>query len=369
MTLYSLLLLFLLSGCSFLPFESQTIPHFSSRVDPALAPSYQEKVGVLHVHSTYSDGSGSVEEITRVAQAQGLDFVILTDHNTLEGRRRGKAGWHGKTLLLIDEEISTAAGHCLALGLPEEAKSRESAAWTVQEVRRQGGLAFIAHPFWRKKPWDEPEIGGITGLEIYNGVEDVSDENPLLLALSTLFLGSEPTLGWWLDRPDQELVLWDRRLARGDRLVGIGAADAHGLKWFGLHLAPYSGFFKLVRNHLLVKEGPLSEKSVYEAIGQGHLFVAHDWVADARGFFFAAVRPGGQVAGILGDQVKREWGLRLYAYLPSPGEMVLFRDGQPIGRSMGQRGWFEIAGPGVYRLEATRKGRPWIYSNPIHVIE
>ena len=37
--------------------------------------------GVVHVHSTLSDGSGSPEEIVAAAVAAGLDFVVLTDHN------------------------------------------------------------------------------------------------------------------------------------------------------------------------------------------------------------------------------------------------------------------------------------------------
>lgn len=379
MTFYSILLLFLLSGCALLLPDSNKLPQFSSRTGSSIHLSgYREAVGVIHVHSRYSDGQLSVERIAEVAQRQDLDFLILTDHNTLEGRRKGKAGWYGRTLLLIDEEISTAAGHCLALRLSAEVESRQDAFWTLQEIRRRGGWSFIAHPFWRKKPWDEPEMEGITGLEIYNAVEDVSDENPLALGLATLFLGSDATLPRWLDRPDQELALWDRRLARGDRLVGIGSSDAHGLSWFGLHLGPYSSFFRMVRNHLLVKGGEISESSIYEAIEQGHLFVAHDLIADARGFLFAAVRAQRQVAGlpaiapvagILGDRVKQEPGLRFYAYLPSPGEMILFHNGQEIGRSTGQQGWFDAASPGAYRLEARRRDRPWIYSNPIYVLE
>jgi len=327
-------------------------------------------VGVIHVHSCYSDGQLPIERIADVAERQNLDFLILTDHNTLKGRREGKAGWFTETLLvLVDEEISTAAGHYVALRVPEEVKSRERASWTVQEVRRLGGLGFIAHPFWKRKPWDEPEIGGITGLEIYNAVADVSDENPLALGLATLFLGSEATLAWWLDRPEQELHLWDQRLARGDRIVGIGSADAHGLTWFGLRLGPYSSFFKLVRDHLLVKEGRVSEQSIYEAIEQGHLFVAHDLIADARGFLFAAVESNGDVRGIMGDRVKWKAGLKLYAQLPSPGEIRFLKNGEEAASVTGQEGWLPAEGPGVYRVEVARKAKPWIYSNPIYVIE
>ena len=116
------------------------------------------------------------------------------------------------------------------------------------------------------------------------------------------------------------------------------------------------------------RSGPELSSPYREAIGKGHLFVAHDVVADARGFLFLAER-GGAVQGVMGDEVRFAPGLRLYAYLPSPGRMTLFKDGKEVARAQGQHGWFEAASSGAYRLEAERKGRPWVYSNPIYVLE
>jgi hypothetical protein len=155
-------------------------------------------------------------------------------------------------------------------------------------------------------------------------------------------------------------------LARGDQVVGIGGADAHGLRRFGLRLGPYTTMFKLVRTHLLVME--VTPESIYEALAKGHAFVAHDLVADSKGFSFLAAHRN-KVEGIMGDQVKWRKGLQLYAYLPSVGAMTLLKDGQVVAGAEGQRGWFDLPGPGVYRVEATRGQRPWIYSNPIYVVE
>ena len=224
----------------------------------------------------------------------------------------------------------------------------------------------MAHPFWERKTWKDPEIQGATGLEIYSATQDVTEENIFWLGFWTIFFGLDPTITQWLDRREESLALWDRWLARGDRVVGIGSPDAHGLKRFGLSLGPYTTMFKLVRNHLLVRE--VSERELYGALEQGRLFVAHDIVADAAGFQFLAVHRK-SVVGVMGDRVKFKKKLRLYAYLPSPGEMILLKDGKRISAAEGQHDWFEVAGPGVYRMEATRGGKPWIYSNPIYVIE
>jgi len=47
--------------------------------------------GALHMHTTYSDGSGSVEDLARAARAAGLRWIIITDHDTLTGQRY--QGW------------------------------------------------------------------------------------------------------------------------------------------------------------------------------------------------------------------------------------------------------------------------------------
>ena len=355
----------LLGGCAALPLESPRLPHPSSRSAPAAQAPYREAVGVIHIHTTYSDGSLGVAPIARIANRQGLDFLILTDHNTLEARK--EQGWFGSTLVLADTEISTGEGHYVALRLREEVPAREEPQGTIDRVRGQGGLGFIAHPYWPRSPWRKSEVTGFTGVEIYNAVEDISEENPLSLAAWTVLAGSDFSIARWLDRSAKPLALWDRYLARGEPVVGIGAADAHGLQRAGFHLGPYGSTFKLVRDHLLI-EGDLTPESVYRALEKGRLFVAHDIVADARRFQFLALARG-QARAVMGERLRLEEGLQLYAYLPAPGRMTLLKDGQAAGTAEGQHGWFRVTGPGVYRLEATRKGRPWIYSNPIYVIE
>lgn len=52
-----------------------------------------EYTGAIHVHSIFSDGSGDINEITQYANESGLDFVILTDHNTLRALHEGYEGW------------------------------------------------------------------------------------------------------------------------------------------------------------------------------------------------------------------------------------------------------------------------------------
>jgi histidinol phosphatase-like PHP family hydrolase len=45
---------------------------------------FYEAIGVIHVHSSYSDGSKKIEEIAKIGEHAGLDFLMFTDHGTLK---------------------------------------------------------------------------------------------------------------------------------------------------------------------------------------------------------------------------------------------------------------------------------------------
>ena len=53
---------------------------------PAPEDGYVRVPGVVHVHTTLSDGGGSPEEVIRAARAAGLRFVVITDHNNLDAK-------------------------------------------------------------------------------------------------------------------------------------------------------------------------------------------------------------------------------------------------------------------------------------------
>ena len=49
-----------------------------------------EYVGNIHMHSKYSDGEYSIQQIAKLAHKAGLDFIVITDHETLEGLHNGE---------------------------------------------------------------------------------------------------------------------------------------------------------------------------------------------------------------------------------------------------------------------------------------
>src|ERR1700736_5106027 len=73
----------------------------------------------LHMHSTYSDGCATIEEILEYVQQQtSLDVIALTDHDVIDGALRARDLWARGSYrfdFVVGEEVSTADGHLLAL--------------------------------------------------------------------------------------------------------------------------------------------------------------------------------------------------------------------------------------------------------------
>ena len=109
-----------------------------------------EYSGALHIHSFFSDGSGDPKEIAGYADEVNLDYIILTDHNTLRALDEGYEGWYGDTLMLVGCEINDKhiQNHYLALGINETISTRLPAKEYVKLVKERGGIGFLA--IWRR---------------------------------------------------------------------------------------------------------------------------------------------------------------------------------------------------------------------------
>jgi predicted metal-dependent phosphoesterase TrpH len=107
----------------------------------------------LHMHTTASDGLGTVEEVLAYAQERtDLAVIAITDHDTIDGALRARdllAGGRYRFELIVGEEISTREGHLLALFIERAIPRGLSIERSIDLVHEQGGLAVVAHPFNR----------------------------------------------------------------------------------------------------------------------------------------------------------------------------------------------------------------------------
>jgi predicted metal-dependent phosphoesterase TrpH len=108
----------------------------------------------LHMHSTYSDGSATIEQILEhVQENTNLDVIALTDHDVIEGSLRARDLWQQKGSYRFDfvvgEEVSTREGHLLGLFIEKRIPPGLSVERSIDLIHEQGGLAVIAHPLHR----------------------------------------------------------------------------------------------------------------------------------------------------------------------------------------------------------------------------
>jgi hypothetical protein len=349
-------------------------------VGPAPASLGPRAVGVVHVHTTHSDGGGTPDEVARAARAAGLHFVEIADHNTLDAKPF--EGYREGVLVLVGSELSTPIGHVLGLGLDRDPPFRFNGDGldALEDVRDLGGMPFAAHPLsaradLRFRGWDLP---GPWGVEILNTDSEARRAGPrLLLTLGLYRLNPGYALLQGLSRPDDVLARWDEVLARRDA-VGLSGSDAHSrlalTKRWAVRFPSYESLFRLARNHVLL-ERPLSgeasadREALLDALRKGRFYVGLDALAPADAFDFA-VEGGPGERWTMGGHAAVRSGLRAVAggRVPRGTRIVLLRDGRPAGEGVESLS-VPLPGPGVYRVEARVPGWPvpWVLTNPVYV--
>jgi hypothetical protein len=101
----------------------------------------------LHVHTSYSPCSSlSLHSIETIVRKRGLDGIAITDHNTIAGALELKS-CAAQLLVIVAEEIRTREGEIIGYFLTDSIPPALSAQETIKEIRRQGGLVSIPHPF------------------------------------------------------------------------------------------------------------------------------------------------------------------------------------------------------------------------------
>jgi hypothetical protein len=130
----------------------------------------------LHMHTDHSpDCATPVEVLLATARDQGLGAIAVTDHNEISGAlaARSQANEAG-VKVIVGEEIKTAGqGEVIGLFLQEKIPRDRSLEETVSEIKRQGGLVYVPHPFDRMHAVPDYEhlltvLDDLDAIEIFN---------------------------------------------------------------------------------------------------------------------------------------------------------------------------------------------------------
>jgi predicted metal-dependent phosphoesterase TrpH len=129
----------------------------------------------LHCHTIFShDGHIEFDGLVRAAKTKKLDVVCITDHDTIEGavefQKRSKAAKTGFQIVIGEERTLADHSHVIGLFLREAIVS-DTFEDVVREIREQGGLCTLPHPFRHRdgslRELQRP-LEGVSGFEIFN---------------------------------------------------------------------------------------------------------------------------------------------------------------------------------------------------------
>jgi hypothetical protein len=292
--------------------------------------------GDLHMHTAHSDGSCASRRGVRVpcptfktleaAEAAGLDFVAVSDHNTAShaGSLRELAPYFDDLLVIPAREITTFRGHANVFGptapldfqlgsprLPTVAKLQD-------EVARAHGLFSINHP---GLPSGESCMGcGWTAMDIdWSRVQAIE-----VLNGGALRGGAGSAEG-----PMSGLPFWEARLNAGFRITAVGGSDNHDAD-----KQPAVAREGIGRPTTVVHAAELSQAAVLDAIRQGHAFVD---VWGVRDRLLEVEAQAGAARAEMGDALPAAAGtaVEVFAHVAGapPGAVLsLAGDAAPLAR-------------------------------------
>ena len=239
------LVAFWLSGCVSASHENELLVESGAPVVLAASIRGAWYAGDLHCHSTWSDGDSPLETVVATAEARGLDFLAVTDHDT--SMRGVPLHWSDpaycsdQVVLLYGVEWTTSSGHANILAAEPfdytalwSAGRAAAVSDAVAAARAQGAIFSINHPVNPFCPWeygfvDDDGAFLADALEIWNG--------PFL----------QPSRNQNAIR-----TVWDDLLLQGLRVTGVGGSDNHQIEGaqrnFNPHGAPTTWVYATERS-------------------------------------------------------------------------------------------------------------------------
>lgn len=207
-----------------------------------ISKSYQWLSGDLHLHSVHSDGTYTLEQSIEIARSLSLDFIALTDHNTVS---QNYARPRDAELTIIPGmELTTNKGHLNLLGIDDplldfRVNSDEELAKRLEEARKKGAMITLNHPYCRYTGWHWDWNFDYDFVEVWNGPwrED-----------------NKKALDWWHDQ-----------LVNGKKIIAIGGSDTHRPDPYVKHGSPTTWVYSQSR----------TQEDIFKAMQKGNVIITY----------------------------------------------------------------------------------------------
>jgi hypothetical protein len=325
--------------------------------------------GAYHIHTSRSDGSGSIDDVARAAAEAGLQFVILADHGTAATPPEPPSYRHG--VLVIDAvEVSTTDGHVVALGLrdaspyPLGGEGRD----VIEDVHRMGGWTVAAHPDSQKADlrWRGPATDGIEWINADSEWRDDGTQRKIQAAMHYVIRPASAITSLF-SRPRATFRRWDQ-WAQQRQVVGLAAVDAHARIGIDEQSEP-----RVARTILARPSYADMFRTLVQAVWLSRPLTG-DAAADADHILSAlrAARTYSVVTAIAAPAVltvtTSPTTMRAEVAGAPAAVVSIWRAGREVDSAPGALG-VALAAPGLYRVEVRWPGFdvPWIVSAPVFV--
>lgn len=360
-----------------------------ARTAPAADSKFREYKGIIHAHTNLGGHStGSFEELIAAANANDLDFVIMTEHysDAFDTSALTLNGVYGKTLFVGGNEIDTADSDRFLMipGSGDAAGLRKvPTTGVIDKLHSEKRLAMVTYPE-KFNSWDS-QFDGIEVFSLHTNAKAMNPFTAIFDGIWSFPAYPELMLASYFRRPDENLRKFDEIAAK--RKVSLFAGtDAHsntGFHLFGddagnkpinIKLDPYETIFRLARIHiLLTRDTPLNRENLIAVIKGGNAYIGIDALGDSTGFTFWAESMKSTLS--MGDEISQRENVKLKATAPQQSRFVVFLNGEKISETGNvTHVELDVFEPGAYRVEVylDQLGppfdkMPWIISNPIYV--
>lgn len=339
-------------------------------------------VGAIHIHSVYSDGTGDVDSISNAAKKAGLDWIIITDHNSFEIEE----GIYNGVYVIKGEEISPKdENHYLALGINKYIQPNENAKHNVEAVKLNGGFGFAAHPNEGVNSQGSPRLNKHQqikwtnknirpdGVEIWNWfsewADNLNDKNIFTLAYA--FLCKNKLVK---SANSNVLFWWDNLNNVSEKIVpAIGGIDAHALKIkdyiIPVTIFPYESMFKTIVNIVTSDEEFKTDffarkEQILEALKSGRNLIINRAVSKEIPDINVSNK---NQAVTSGESLSLDNETFLNVQTKKKSSIKIFHNGKEIKSVISNGIKMLLNEVGKYRVEIKLGERGFAYSNPILV--